>query len=132
MSPSATVPVWHLPITQSQPVKAMATQNFARVPVAKSTNVQAPPHTSAIPTPPSSSQLYSNPTFAPPTSNVTTPNAPDDCSTPQLPGSAGYSSEALIQSLYEACHLDQLPQDKLERLIADVIREDGFKDLVSP
>ena len=38
----------------------------------------------------------------------------------------------LMESLYEACRLDRLTQDELEKLVAHVVREDGFSELVSP
>lgn len=51
----------------------------------------------------------------------------------RLPETAEKTSKdtnPLIESLYEACNLDHLPVDELEKLIAHVIREDGFAQLV--
>lgn len=39
--------------------------------------------------------------------------------------------QSITTSLYEACRLDHLDSDELERLIAHIIREDGFTELVS-
>ena len=47
-----------------------------------------------------------------------------------VPETPSKSSDPLIESLYEACNLDHLPPDELEKLIAHVIREDGFARLV--
>ena len=68
------------------------------------------------------SQSSENPPASPkrkrPNANVLVPETPSK------------SSDPLIESLYEACNLDHLPPDELEKLIAHVIREDGFARLV--
>lgn len=49
---------------------------------------------------------------------------------PETLDNASKDADPLIESLYEACNLDHLPVDELEKLIARVIREDGFAQLV--
>lgn len=49
---------------------------------------------------------------------------------PETPEKTSEDANPLIESLYEACNLDHLPVDELEKLIAHFIREDGFAQLV--
>ena len=42
----------------------------------------------------------------------------------------GNGRDSFLRSLRETRHLDQLPQDQLERLVAEVLREEGFDKLV--
>lgn len=131
-TPSGGTPPLPQPITQPQSTKAKQMQNRARVPIANPASIQGVMHTSSIPTPPSSSQLRLEP--APPPAHFNDPPQLDISGTPSPPVCStepGSAIDPFIRSLYEACRLDQLPQEQLKMLIAEVIREDGFKQLVS-
>ena len=44
---------------------------------------------------------------------------------------ANLCEDPILSSLYETCNLDALPPEKLEGLVATIIREEGFVQLVS-
>lgn len=51
---------------------------------------------------------------------------------PTMPvATSSAAKDPMITSLYEACRLDHLQTDELESLVAHIIREDGFPELVS-
>ncbi|THH09384.1 hypothetical protein EW145_g2046 [Phellinidium pouzarii] len=40
------------------------------------------------------------------------------------------AKDPILASLYETCKLDHLPQEELEKLVAHIVREDGFTQLL--
>ena len=83
----------------------------------------------AIPTPPTSSQGLSA-TNANNTSRSSRAPLPDQCADTDAISTAS-TKHPLLGSLYEACRVEDLPQNELEQLVAHIVREDGFVDLVS-
>ncbi|KAH8119262.1 hypothetical protein DFH11DRAFT_1501002 [Phellopilus nigrolimitatus] len=89
-------------------------------------------HDLLLPTPPSSSQAPTtgNSEKEPrtslckehPTVPVTNQNDPST--------STASTKDPMLTSLYEACKLDDLPQEELEQLVAHIVREDGFAQLL--
>lgn len=84
---------------------------------------------SAIPTPPSSSQFPPDPveqshlsSDGPPAGMISSILAPSS--------GPGNAADPVLRSLQETSLLDQLPQDQLERLVADILRDDDFNKLV--
>lgn len=84
--------------------------------------------TATLITPPASSDREA-PLFLPnATSDPTLPDISLEGATSATEATNG--KDALMMSLYEACRMDQLETDELERLVAHIIREDGFVELV--
>ncbi|KAL5507175.1 hypothetical protein ACEPAH_6631 [Sanghuangporus vaninii] len=82
----------------------------------------------AIPTPPSSSQGPSAINMSNANRSSRAPLSGESAGTDAI--SAPSTKRPLLESLYEACRLDNVPRNELEQLVAHIVREDGFADLL--
>ncbi|KAL5485103.1 hypothetical protein ACEPAI_7745 [Sanghuangporus weigelae] len=82
----------------------------------------------AMPTPPTSSQGPSATNINNANRSSRAPLSDESADTDAI--SALSTKRPLLESLYEACRLDSVPRNELEQLVAHIVREDGFADLL--
>ncbi|KAL5523884.1 hypothetical protein ACEPAG_8057 [Sanghuangporus baumii] len=82
----------------------------------------------AMPTPPTSSQGPSATNINNVNRSSHAPLSDERVDTNAI--SALSTKHPLLESLYEACRLDSVPRNELEQLVAHIVREDGFADLL--